>query len=146
MKHVNDHSTYLCCDVFENLVHCLGSLVESLLCLLNPGGAALQILIRFGKVLLEFFDASFGVLNLRLDLLFRLLVTNQRFVLGSDDVIKIVQPCLGSSELFFLKLDPMTVQTKKNRASRWNTYCVVRRAIWVSNRCLASLTACATLS
>ena len=113
MKRVNDHFTYFGCDVFENLVDCFGSLVEGPLCLFDFGGAALQIFIRFGKVLLEFFDAGFGVPNLRLDLLFRLLVANQRFVLGSDDVIKIVQPCLGSSELFFLKLHPMTVQTEK---------------------------------
>lgn len=140
MKRVNDHFTYFGCDVFENLVDRLGSLVVGPLRLINFGRVVLQVLVRLGKVLLQFFDTSFGVLNFHLDLLFCLIVANQCFVLTPNDPIKIGQPPLGGSELFFLKLYPMMDQTTY-RASMRNTYCVVRRAIWVSNRWRASVTA-----
>lgn len=110
VKHPYDNP-YLGYDIFENLVDPLGSLVESFLCLFDFGGKVFQILVRFSKIFLEFFNVRFGLLNLRLDLLFRLFVANQCFVLGSDDVIKIIQPCLGCSELLFLKLHPTMVQT-----------------------------------
>jgi len=108
VKRVNNHFTYLGRDVFENLVDCLGGLVENFLCLFNFGGTALQILVCLPKILLEFFYIGFGIPNVRLDLLFRLLVANQRFILSSNDVVKIVQPRLGSSQLFILKLYPNT--------------------------------------
>lgn len=110
MKRVDDPFTCLGCNVFEDLIDCPCSLVENLLCLLNLSGSVLQTLVCFSKILFEFFDASFGIPNFGLDLLFRLLMANQRFVLGLDDVVKIVQPRLGSSELFILKLHPMTDQ------------------------------------
>ena len=96
LKRANTRFTDLGCDVFENLVDCPGSLVENFLCLFNFGGAALQILVCFRKILLEFSDIGFGIPNFRLDLLFRLLVVSQSFTLSLDDLVKIDQPRLGS--------------------------------------------------
>jgi len=89
MEHPGRYFTYLDCNVFENLVDCLGSLVEGPLCLVNLGSVVLQVFVCLGEVLLVFFDPGFGALNFCPDPLFCLLVANQCFALNPDDLVKI---------------------------------------------------------